>query len=434
MACNSVLEPSCLEAVLGLVVTSLVDPCARLGALYTQAFGDAACQADTPRAFATAPGRMELAGNHTDHQGGCVISSAIDSRMYAFVRANGTACARVVMEGFGQAQLDLTDPSWAAPVSGECGTSKALVRGMMAQLCARGVELCGFDMAVVSDVPAGFGVSSSAAFEVLVGASLQTLFVPGSVEGGVLADPVALALAGVEAERAYFGKPCGAQDQIACAVGGVLHMDFSSGAPRVESLTCNFANSGHVACLIDSACDHARYNDQFALIPGEMRAVAEALGADLLGNVEPAVFRAQLPRLRVELGDRPVLRALHYFDENRRVALQRSALEAGCYGRFFDLVNQSGNSSAQFLQNVTPQPVDARASQDAAVVLALCEHVLAGRGAARIHGGGFGGSVLAFVPAVDAAEFSASMNAALGYDACRTVKPGAPGVRAAVLP
>ena len=305
---------------------------------------------------------------------------------------------------------------------------------MMAQLRLRGVEVCGFDMAVVSDVPAGFGVSSSAAFEVLVGAALQGLFEPAATDGAAPADPVSLALAGVEAERAYFGKPCGAQDQIACAVGGVLHMDFSSGLPRVGRLDCDFGQSGYVAYLIDTACEHARFNDQFARIPGEMQAVAAALGAEVLGTVDPRVLVSQLPRLRAELGDRPALRALHFFDENRRVGLQRAALDAGRFDPFFDLMRRSGASSAQFLQNVTPQPVEAHTAQSASVVLALCEHFLEGRGAARIHGGGFGGSVLAFAPCDAAESFAASMDAALGYDACRVVEPGAPGVRTAVLP
>lgn len=373
---------------------------------------------------ASAPGRVELAGNHTDHQGGCTISAAIDRRIHAFATPNGTDEIRVSMEGFGDAAMrcDELDPRDA-----ERGTSLALVRGMAAAYARAGGTLVGFDATVRSDLPSGGGLSSSAAFEMLFGVLLRAL---GDPADAAPPDPVALALEGAQAERAYFGKPCGVQDQLASAYGGIAALDFSGDVPRVDPIDFNWEDSGYALCLVDSRCDHAAYADEYAAVPADMRAVAERFGRDRLEDVPYPAFLDGLGDVRGRLGDRAALRALHYFEETRRVRAQREALAAGDVEAFLEGVRRSGASSAQFLQNVSPRGDGSGDEQPAMVILALCEHLLGGRGAWRIHGGGFGGSVLAFVPSDEADAFRASMDALLGYEACLPVTVGAPGARA----
>lgn len=266
----------------------------------------------------------------------------------------------------------------------------------------------------------GSGLSSSAAFEVLIGAVLRGL--DGAKEGATL-DPMALATDAVEAERTYFGKPCGMQDQLASAHGGAVALDFASEPPRVTPVAFDAAASGYALCLVDCRCDHSRYADEYAAVPADMFAVARHFGRDRLEDVSPDAFLGQLAAVRAQVGDRAALRALHYFDETRRVRAQQAALEAGDFATFLEGVRQSGASSAQVLQNVSPHADGTGAEQPAMVVLALCAHLLDadGAGAYRIHGGGFGGSVLAIVADDAAPAFMASMNRLLGYDACMTV-------------
>lgn len=377
-----------------------------------------------PLVFASAPGRVELAGNHTDHQGGRTISATIDRRVRALAAPNGTDEIRVSMEGFGDVALRCDDLDAR---DGERGTSRALVRGMAAAYARAGGTLVGFDAATCSDIPAGGGLSSSAAFEVLFGVLLRALCDPA---GSAPPDPVALALEGAWAERTYFGKPCGVQDQLASAHGGVAAFDFSADAPRVEPVGFDWEACGYALCLVDSRCDHAAYADEYAAVPADMRAVAQRFGRDRLEDVPYPAFLAQLADVRERLGDRAALRALHYFEETRRAAAQRRALEDGDIEGFLDGVRQSGASSAQFLQNVSACGDGSGARQPAMMVLALCAHLLDGRGAYRIHGGGFGGSVLAFVPVGDVDAFCESMDGLLGYDACLRVKAGGRGARA----
>ena len=419
--------------------------------------------------FASAPGRVELAGNHTDHQGGRVISAAIDLRIYALAALNGTSKVRLAMEGFGEAEFDLATPHVLEPAAHEQGTSLSLVKGMMALRAQRGGHLDGFDLATISDIPAGGGLSSSAAFEMMVGRCLEALFdeanpaastcpaapasgidpepatpdsaplastpdsaplasAPDSVAGTTNAanpaplDPVALALEGMAAERVYFGKPCGAQDQIASSCGSTVAMDFASNPPAVRALAFDTATFGHTLCLIDSRCDHSLYTSEFAAIPTDMQAVASLFDAELLGQVDPHSFLENLDAVRASLGDGAALRALHYFDETLRVEEQQHALEACDVEAFLAHVRLSGASSAQYLQNVSPRGDGTGAQQPAMVILALCAHLLGNQGAWRIHGGGFGGSVLALVPEHAIGTFTADMNAALGYEACRALR------------
>lgn len=373
-------------------------------------------------AFASAPGRVELAGNHTDHQGGRTISTAIDRQMFALAAPNGEGVIRVSMEGFGEAAIDVGD---LEPRAEERGSSAALVRGMAAAYVRAGGELRGFDAVTCSDIPAGCGVSSSAAFEMLTGLLIRALCDPEGL------DPrrslVRLALDGSWAEDVHFGKPTGAQDQLASAFGGIVALDFAGAEPRVSPVAFDVRASGHALFLVDSRCDHSRYTDEFVAVPADMFAVAKRFGRERLEDVPCEAFLEDLTGVRTELGDRAALRALHYFEETRRVAAQRRALEEGDFPAFLALVRQSGMSSAQFLQNVSPRAEASGAEQPAMVVLALCAHLLGERGAYRIHGGGFGGSVLAFVPNAETEAFRARMDALLGFEACLPVAVGAPG-------
>lgn len=406
------------------------DPDADADPAVTRAFARRA--AHGPRVLASAPGRLELAGNHVDHQGGLVISAAIDERVWGLAAPNGLSVLRLSMEGFGSAAIDLADPAWAEPRLVERGTSAALMRGMAAEFARAGHDVRGFDLVTAADVPAGAGLSSSAAFEMMAGACLEALF-GGAGPSAVPADPVALALAGCAAEGAYFGKASGAQDQLASACGGVLFLDFSGERPAVAPVPFDAGAHGYALVLVDSRHDHSLHTDEFCAIPADMRAVANLLGGARLGDVPPERFFGSLRRVRQELGDLRALRALHYYDEVSRVADQRWALEQGDFRAFLAAARVSGASSAQFLQSVSSHGEDGRASQPAMTVLGLCSHLLGERGAWRIHGGGFGGSVLAFVPQGELDGFTAALDEMLGYPACAVVEAGAPGVWARSL-
>lgn len=402
--------------------------------------------------LASAPGRMEVAGNHVDHQGGCVISAAIGERTWGLGAENGLGCVRVVMEGFGVDTIDLSDPSWADPRPVERESSAALVRGVLATFERSGVPVRGFDAVTVSEVPAGCGLSSSAAFEVMMGALVEGLFGDGAEKTATLGaeqgaatsldghaasfvslDPVPLALKAVEAEQRYFGKPCGAQDQLASACGDVVAIDFTPAVPTVTPVALDVEAQGFGMVLVDSGQDHSLHQDEFAAIPADMRMVASLLGASRLGDVAETELLAKLRLVRSELGDRRAMRALHYFDEVTRVRRQCDALAAGDFAQFLRCVRLSGASSAQFLQNVSLRDPGSEARQPAMVIQSLCAHLLEEEGAWRIHGGGFGGSVLAFVPLDRMDGFTTAMDELLGYDACRRVSVGGPGVWAVRL-
>lgn len=391
--------------------------------------------------FASAPGRIELAGNHVDHQGGKTISAAFDKRCYALARSNNTSLIHMAFSGFGSGEIDLSDETWDQPREDEKETSVGLVRGMVAGCAHRGCKVGGFDLVTYSDIPVGCGVSSSAAFEVCVGGCLSALFDSTgdhTIEGvdrptflhQCMLDPSVIARDAVEAEQKYFGKPCGAQDQTASAYGAVLCLDFQSDPPHVQQLPYPLESAGYVACLIDSQCSHALFTSDFAAIPEEMNEVAHYFGAARLHEVNEQTFLDELPAIRAQLGDRPVLRALHYYNEVRRVDKQVQALRAHDVCTFLQNVLYSGASSAQYLQNVELPKSD---KQTLLMIMALCDTLLEGRGAWRIHGGGFGGSVIAFVPNDEVDTFCASINRALGFkqedeSACMVVHIGGAGV------
>lgn len=399
--------------------------------------------------LASAPGRMEIAGNHVDHQGGRVISGAIDERTWGLAAENGLPRIRVVMDGFGTDVIELDDPTWLEPHPVERESSAALVRGMVASYVRAGGAVRGFDAVTTSDVPPGCGLSSSAAFEVMMGALVAGLFgtpasegsasQDGAAEGSaapvelvqegmpVPLDAVAVALAAVQVEQRYFGKPCGPQDQLASACGGVVTIDFAPEVPQVEALELDTATYGYATVLIDSRHDHSLHQDEFSAIPADMRMVANMLGVTRLGDTTAEALLDQLAAVRTALGDRRAMRALHYFDEVERVNAQRAALEVGDFSLFLKNVRLSGASSAQFLQNVSLRDPGSETRQPAMVIQSLCAHLLEEKGAWRIHGGGFGGSVLAFVPHGEVGDFVAAMNRLLGYEACQVVAVGGAG-------
>ena len=358
--------------------------------------------------YFSAPGRVELGGNHTDHQHGCVLAAAVELELRAAVVPSGTGTIRVFSEGFAPAEVDIG--CWDVRPK-ERNTTAALVRGVAAQFAARGAALSGADIRVTGQVPVGSGLSSSAAFEVLLGRVFNGLFCGGAVSAEDIARM------GQTAERDYFGKPCGLMDQMASSVEGLVYMDFADPArPTVERIDCDLCRSGYRLCVVDSGADHADLTADYAAIPEELRQVCRVFGKDVLREVDEAAFYRRLPEVRAAAGDRAVLRAIHVFDENRRAKAEAEALRRGDFGAFLTLVNESGASSWQYLQNVAA--ADPR-HQALALTLALCRRALAGRGAVRVHGGGFAGTALAFVPEALCPQFRDQVEQTLGAGSCR---------------
>lgn len=358
----------------------------------------------------SAPGRTELGGNHTDHQRGCVLCGGVNLDALACVGANGQKTIRVCSESYGMAETVLDT---LEPVEQEVGTSSALIRGVAAGMAERGLAVKGFDAYVVSDVPAGSGLSSSAAYEVLLGTAMNALF-----EGDL--DAVTLAKIGQRAENVYFGKPCGLLDQTACAVGKAAAVDFANPTePVVETADFDFTATGYDLCIIDTRSDHSDLTDAYAAVPAEMKAVAACFGKEVLREVEEEEFLANLAAVRQQTGDRAVLRAMHFFAENRRAKEQAEALKCGNFEEYLRLVNESGQSSWCLLQNITAGDP---AHQAVALTLARGQQLLGGRGAIRVHGGGFAGTVQAYVPHDLLEQFRHGMEALLGEGACHVIR------------
>ena len=376
-----------------------------LDAGFTAAFGG------VPQHYFSAPGRTEIAGNHTDHQRGRVLAAAVNLDTVAAVRLNETNTIRILSKGYPLCRVCLEELS---PVESEINTTAALIRGVAARFAQLGCTLRGFDAYCESTVLPGSGLSSSAAYEVLIGTILNHLFFDCK------ATAPEVAMIGQYAENVFFGKPCGLMDQTASAVGGLVTIDFADAVkPQIRSVDFNFSTCGHALCIIDTRASHADLTDEYAAIPKEMKATAGYFGKEVLTEVEEADFFAAIPALRQQFGDRAVLRGVHEFQENRRVTQQVDALESGDFAEFLRLVKESGLSSWLYLQNVIP--AGSIAHQDVAVALALCEKYLAGRGAYRVHGGGFAGTVQAFVPMDLLDAFRTGMDAALGQGACHVL-------------
>ena len=359
----------------------------------------------------SAPGRTEIGGNHTDHQHGRVLAASVNLDVIAAAVPNGENIIRVQSEGF---PMDVVDLSQLEPQPDEVNKSASLVRGIAARFAQMGCELHGFNAYTTSFVPKGSGLSSSAAFEVLVGVMVNSLLFDGK------ADPVQIAQIGQWAENNFFGKPCGLMDQMASSVGNIITIDFNDpAAPIVERVDFDFGGVGHALCILDSGADHADLTDEYAAVPGELAKVCSVFGKKVLREVDEAEFWARLPEVRAAAGDRGTLRAAHVYADNARVEKQVAALRGGDFASFLELVTDSGRSSWECLQNVIPAGYTTH--QDVAVTIRLCQHLLDGAGAVRVHGGGFAGTVQAFVPLDKLEAFRAGAEAVLGEGKCHVL-------------
>ncbi len=356
----------------------------------------------------SAPGRSEVGGNHTDHQHGCVLAAAVNLDVISITAFHEDGVIRLKSEGHDADHVELNDLSVQ---SGEYGTSEAIIRGVTARFTEMGAKIGGFDAYTTSDVLSGSGLSSSAAFENLLGTMIDVHY------NGGRAGAVEIAKIGQYAENVYFGKKSGLMDQMVSSVGGFVFIDFSDTEnPVIKKVSCDFEKAGYRLCITDTKGSHADLIDDYSAVPTEMNAVAAYFGKPYLRGVDEGEFIAAIPELRKRVSDRAVLRAAHFFNDNRNAGDEAAALEAGDLGKFLDIVKKSGNSSYKLLQNIYScrKPEE----QGLSIGLGASERVLNGRGAARVHGGGFAGTIQAFVPVDAAEEYRAEMDRIFGGGSC----------------
>jgi galactokinase len=356
----------------------------------------------------SSPGRTEVGGNHTDHQYGRVLAGAVNLDNIAVASKNDTNIIRITSEGYPEFHVDLTDLSIDPS---QFYTSASIVRGICARLKELGYKIGGFNACIEGRVPKGSGLSSSASFEVLIGAIISHLFNDGKL------DPVKNAIIGQWAENNYFGKPCGLMDQTACSVGGFITIDFKDPAkPIVKALDFDFQKTGYALVITDTGGNHADLNDEYASLPIEMKSVAKKLGKSVLREVTLADVVEAIPSLREKVGDRAILRSIHFQGDNARVVEQVAALEKGDFDAFLKMVIESGMSSYMYNQNIFP--VNNVQEQGVSLALALSDMVLKGKGAWRVHGGGFAGTIQAFVPQDLVDTYVATLEHAFGKGRC----------------
>lgn len=359
----------------------------------------------------SAPGRSEIGGNHTDHQCGRVLAASINLDAIAIVAKKESGIV-LKSEGYPMINVSLED---LLPKKEEEGTSAGLIRGVAARLKEEGYEIGGFEAYVTSDVLNGAGMSSSAAFEVLIGSILSGLYNEGNIS------PVLIAQAGQYAENVFFGKPCGLMDQMASSVGNLIFIDFADVKnPVIKKVNVNFEDFNHSLCIVDTKGSHADLTDEYAAIPEEMKRVAAYFGKEILKQVDKNEFYTNIPEIRKVAGDRAVLRAMHWFEETDRVIDQVNALEEENFEEFKKLIKSSGDSSFKYLQNV--YSVKNLSRQEMAVGLALSDVILKGKGVSRVHGGGFAGTIQAFVPNDIVDIYKKNMEDIFGEDACHVLK------------
>jgi len=379
---------------------------------FEAAFGHA------PKRAFTSCGRSELIGNHTDHQHGLVLACGVNLSAVALAARNDRNEIRLVSKGFPACSVAIDA---LLPDPNEYGTTTALLRGVLNGMVQRGANPFGLDIYVVSNVLSGSGLSSSAAIEVLLAGVMEGFYLDGDL------DEIALAMIGQRAENVFFGKPSGLLDQMACALGGIQFFDFADPAvPAAERVNFDFGESGHALVIIDSGADHANLTDCYAAIPRELSAIDAFFGATALRDVSEDDFYAALPVLRRMFGDRAVLRAMHVFDENKRVLEAKAALERNDFDAFLAALNASGESSYTMLQNVIAEGHEN--AQAVAFTICYAKKLLNGRGAVRVHGGGFAGTVLAIVPDDALDEFCAGMERVLAPGACHPLSVRRRGV------
>lgn len=369
------------------------------------------CSDDAETLLFSTPGRTELGGNHTDHQHGHGLAASVNLDTIACVVPNNSQTIRIKSRHHRLAEVDFSDLSVKKE---ETGNSVSLLRGVAARLTQLGYTMGGFDAYTTTRVLRGSGLSSSAAFEVLTATIMNQLFCGGTLSS------TELAKVGQYAENVYFGKPCGLMDQMACATGGVIVIDFKDpDNPDLRRVQVDLSRFGHALCIIDTRASHADLTADYAAITQEMRQVAACFGREILRDVSFDQFRESLATVRATCGDRAALRAYHFFRDDQRVLLECDALEKGDFDTFLHHVRQSGRSSFMYLQNVSNYR-ESR-SQPVALLLALAEDLLEGRGACRVHGGGFAGTIQAFVPLDILSSFVAGMEAVAGQGACHVL-------------
>jgi len=358
--------------------------------------------------FFSAPGRTEVGGNHTDHQHGRVLAGSVDLDVIAVVAKNNDNTVRIKSEGY---EMDVIDLNQLDVIESEEGKASALIRGMCAYIKQSGFEIGGFNAYTTSNVLRSSVSSTSAAFEVLVGVILSHLFNNGKV------DAVEIAKLAQKAENVYFGKPCGLMDQTASSVGGFTAIYFADPKnPIIEKIDFDLASHNHSLCIVNTGGNHADLTGDYASITEEMRAIANALGEDYLRDIDEDEFFAKIPTLREECGDRAVIRAMHFLADNALVTEEKQALLENRFDDFLSMIKKSGNSSFRYLQNVFS--VSAPTEQGLSLALALTERFLKGRGGYRVHGGGFAGTIQAFVPNDILEDYKKMIEAAFGEDNC----------------
>lgn len=366
---------------------------------------------DNIRLF-SAPGRTEIGGNHTDHQHGMVLAGSVDLDVIAVVSENASNAVRIKSAGYPMDEIDISDLSVNTE---EKGRASALIRGVCAAFKNNGYKLGGFDAYTTSNVLKGSGLSSSAAFEVLVSNIVNGLF------NDKIVDALTIAKYSQFAEREFFGKPCGLLDQMASSVGGFTFADFCDPSnPEVQKIELDIAKSGRTLCVVDTGGNHANLTQDYADVTTECKAVSKALGVEFLRDADESQFYKNLADIRKSCGDRAVLRAFHFFNENKRVKKQKNALEQADFSTFFKLVNASGDSSYKYLQNL--YPTSNPAEQGLCLALALTSNFLDGEGASRVHGGGFAGTIQCYIPNERLSEYKQMIEDVFGKNSCVPLK------------
>ena len=365
-----------------------------------------------PAAIYSAPGRSEVGGNHTDHQHGEILAASINLDAIAITRPLAQDVVRVVSDGYEEIVVDINDLKL---IEAEKETTAALIKGVLFGVKERGYKIGGFESFITSDVLIGAGLSSSAAFETVIGTILSCLYNDGAISS------TEIAIIGQYAENVYFGKPCGLMDQMACATGNLVHVDFENPEePKVQRIAFDLNQYGYSLCITDTKGSHADLTADYAAVPEEMKKVAAFFGKEVLRTVSKEDLINNMSALRMKTGDRSVLRALHFINENERVQKEVQALEQEDINRFLELVKASGNSSFKYLQNVYSNS-DVQ-QQNISIALQLSEMELGENGVCRVHGGGFAGTIQAFVKNEAVVQYCKVMNQIFGDGACSVLK------------
>jgi galactokinase len=373
---------------------------------FQKAFSD-----QSEASFFSTPGRTEIGGNHTDHNAGRILAAAVSLDIVALAAPNTDKLVRILSDGYDPIEVNFEDLS---PLIEEKFTSKSLVRGVCARIKMLGYNLSGFDACISGQVPKGSGLSSSAAFEVLIAFIINHFYNNGKI------DAIELAKIAQYSENEFFGKPCGLMDQTTCAVGGIVTIDFKDfEKPLVRKVNANFAKAGHSLVIVDTGGNHADLNEDYIALEHEMKLVAKTLGKSVLRETDKEKVIGALALIRDKTGDRAILRALHFFADDQRVVNQVEELERGNFDRFLQIVTESGQSSWMYCQNCfSNKHPDV---QGISVGLALSQHVLKGKGAYRVHGGGFAGTIQAFVPSDLVSYYVEKLSEVFGMGSCHTI-------------